>query len=277
MTTTIETDGAPFISRKVLLGYSARVELRPDQEGEKEARGYLMSPLEIGMPVLLLTDAASPLMLAAPVSAVSTADGQALVLDDNSRWVVRGGARFTPGFEDALKYLRSIHPGYKRDIEGALGLRVPDPAAITAMEVWHSKVFSERMNINDGDSCSMQTSAPPDIRGKSPFQAFGYSVGPGWLPIVSDLFRRVRQITDLFRVEQVKEKFGRLRMYASGGTTNEEKEQIRNLILCAELSSSQFCESCGLSGSMRSDGGWWRTACDACDHRHQRRNLTGEF
>jgi peptidyl-tRNA hydrolase len=62
--------------------------------------------------------------------------------------------------------------------------------------------------------------------------------------------------------DQIKEKFGELRFYYSGGD-----DFIRGVVSMAESMSSVTCEECGNLGE-RSSGGWIRTLCKT--HREQR-------
>jgi hypothetical protein len=55
---------------------------------------------------------------------------------------------------------------------------------------------------------------------------------------------------------QVKEKFGTLRFYYSGGD-----DEISGMVRMAEAMSSVTCEECGTPGKQRG-GGWVRTLCD---------------
>ncbi len=57
-------------------------------------------------------------------------------------------------------------------------------------------------------------------------------------------------------VTQVKEKFGTLRFYYTGGD-----EYINGLVSMAESMSSVICETCGAPGTQRG-GSWIRTLCD---------------
>jgi hypothetical protein len=58
------------------------------------------------------------------------------------------------------------------------------------------------------------------------------------------------------RASQVKEKYGTLRFYMSGGT-----DKIYEFIDEAERKSAQTCEVCGAHGDLRV-GGWLKTLCD---------------
>jgi hypothetical protein len=60
---------------------------------------------------------------------------------------------------------------------------------------------------------------------------------------------------------QIKEKYGTLRVYHSGGD-----EYCEGIIAMAEQMSSVTCEDCGVPGKVR-NGGWIRTLCDTCSER----------
>lgn len=59
-------------------------------------------------------------------------------------------------------------------------------------------------------------------------------------------------------LEQIKEKFGLLRFYYSGGD-----DHISGLVDMAEEMSGYICERCGNSGKVRKQG-WMITLCDKC-------------
>ena len=65
------------------------------------------------------------------------------------------------------------------------------------------------------------------------------------------------------RVEQIKEKFGGLRFYYSGGD-----EHIAGMVTMAEVWAGRSCETCGNLGKRR-EGGWIRTLCDTHEAEHQ--------
>lgn len=83
-------------------------------------------------------------------------------------------------------------------------------------------------------------------------------VGEGWRGILT------RLIDDIFamgwdgQLLQCKEKFGGLRFYINGGST-----EIYNRIGDAEIESTHTCEVCGERGEIRYDLGWARCLCDA--------------
>jgi hypothetical protein len=64
--------------------------------------------------------------------------------------------------------------------------------------------------------------------------------------------------------EQVKEKFGTLRFYTSGGD-----RLIDGMIWFAESMSGKICETCAKPGKLRNSG-WIVTLCD--EHQTEREN-----
>lgn len=74
--------------------------------------------------------------------------------------------------------------------------------------------------------------------------------------LLKEDFRNVTPIVDQVTVDQVKEKFGTLRFYYTGGD-----ETIRGMVRMAESMSALTCETCGKPGEVR-HGGWIRTLCD---------------
>jgi hypothetical protein len=90
------------------------------------------------------------------------------------------------------------------------------------------------------------------------------SVGPGWHPLLDCLFEhldanREGSCRDVY-VTQVKEKYGRLRVYVSGGD-----EFLDGYLWGLSAASGLLCESCGQRGRLREDRPWIATRCDACD------------
>jgi hypothetical protein len=103
----------------------------------------------------------------------------------------------------------------------------------------------------------------------------GFAVGAGWYPILETLCAniqshidwRVKQGQDIAQVEveQIKEKFGGLRFYYSGGD-----DEISGMVRMAEAWADIACEECGAAGKRRS-GGWIRTLCDLHEAERQAR------
>ena len=108
---------------------------------------------------------------------------------------------------------------------------------------------------------------------KETCMCWGFECGDGWFNILDQLmgniqhhidwnnqnfekgykqYKQVSQVT----LDQVKEKFGTLRFYYSGGD-----DEISGMVRMAESMSSVVCEECGAPGQRRG-GGWIYTACD---------------
>ncbi len=95
---------------------------------------------------------------------------------------------------------------------------------------------------------------------------WGFTCGDGWFNIIDNLCANIQSHIDWKNkneevitqvvVKQVKEKFGTLRFYISGGD-----DYIHGLIAMAESMSGVTCESCGSPGT-RQGRGWIRTLCD---------------
>ena len=95
---------------------------------------------------------------------------------------------------------------------------------------------------------------------------WGFECGDGWFTILDQLMGKIQhhinwknkkdievpQVT----FDQVKEKFGSLSIYYSGGD-----DVIDGMVQMAQSMSSVTCEQCGNPGSMRGRG-WLYTSCD---------------
>lgn len=87
---------------------------------------------------------------------------------------------------------------------------------------------------------------------------------PGWLALLSKLLADLETTGfDFSRVDQIKDKFGGLRFYAS-----PLEAQQQTLINKAEADSYRICEECGATGETYNQGGWIRTLCEQC-HKGQ--------
>ena len=84
-------------------------------------------------------------------------------------------------------------------------------------------------------------------------------VGAGWHPLVAQLHVDLLALDPDYRVAQVKEKCGQLRVYLTSNFTVE----IDELIDAAEDASLSICDVCGQPGSPRIIGGWIYTRCGA--------------
>ena len=109
---------------------------------------------------------------------------------------------------------------------------------------------------------------------------FGIETGNGWYEIISSLCWMIKQHEDNkewrkkyleendpeklkqepeyfpVRFDQIKEKYGTLRVYFSGGD-----EYVEGLVSMAEAISGKICEVCGNKGKS-SGGGWITTLCE---------------
>lgn len=110
---------------------------------------------------------------------------------------------------------------------------------------------------------------------------WGFDCGDGWFNIINQLCINIqhhidwqnenaskgyKQYTPVQQVvvDQVKEKFGTLRFYYTGGN-----DYVRGLVSMAESMSGVTCEECGNIASINypEDGGWVITICDPCQEK----------
>ena len=93
--------------------------------------------------------------------------------------------------------------------------------------------------------------------------------GDGWDNIIEELCEKIDcvakrdNLRDL-QFMQIKEKFGLLRVYMNGQSSDE----IKGFILEAEKKSSNTCEDCGGGGIIRK-GRWLRCNCIDCDKKRK--------
>lgn len=106
----------------------------------------------------------------------------------------------------------------------------------------------------------------------------GFGCGEGWWPILESLSGQIQHHIDWKQeqkekytrgegcsqvtVNQIKEKFGGLRFYYSGGD-----DVIDGMVRMAESWAAHTCEQCGNPGKIVG-GGWLRTLC--VEHDKQR-------
>lgn len=133
----------------------------------------------------------------------------------------------------------------------------------------------------------------PDLfsnRNRSPMEScmsWGCEVGNGWYELLSSVCWRISQheknIEDRVRIraknekpndqsdldyvpvkfDQVKEKYGGLRIYFSGGD-----DYVDGLVSMAEEYSYKVCEVCGNAGKP-DKGGWITTLCENCRNKNE--------
>lgn len=85
------------------------------------------------------------------------------------------------------------------------------------------------------------------------------SCGPGWYPILARIEERLNELDPHFEVNQIKEKFGTLRVYWEGDIPDGDA-----IVDEAEAESARTCELCGSVGHLRTRAGWLKTLCDTC-------------
>jgi hypothetical protein len=115
--------------------------------------------------------------------------------------------------------------------------------------------------------------------------SFGIECNNGWYELLSSvcwrIFQHERNITDRIRIrsendkqnnqsdldyipvkfDQVKEKYGGLRVYFTGGD-----DYVDGVVGMAEEYSYKVCEVCGNAGKPNK-GGWITTLCDNCRNK----------
>lgn len=131
--------------------------------------------------------------------------------------------------------------------------------------------MSEEFSKYDEFAARMTERFPKMLAGKYG----GFAVGEGWWPILESLCVNIQhhldwknknsEVVPQVTVEQIKEKFGGLRFYYSGGD-----EQIHGMVRMAEAWADASCEECGAPGKRR-DGGWIKTLCDRHELERQER------
>ena len=115
--------------------------------------------------------------------------------------------------------------------------------------------------------------------------AWGIECNDGWYDLLSAvcwrIFQHEKNITDRVRIrnennkendqsdleyqpvkfDQIKEKFGGIRIYYSGGD-----DYVHGVVSLADEMSYKICEVCGNSGKPNK-GGWITTLCDNCRNK----------
>jgi hypothetical protein len=110
---------------------------------------------------------------------------------------------------------------------------------------------------------------------------WGFECGDGWFNILDQLMGNIQhhldwknkkeEVVPQVTLDQIKEKFGTLRFYYTGGD-----DIIDGMVRMAESMSAVTCEECGGVGKRR-DGGWIRTLCDFHEAEHQEAKRTQEM
>ena len=96
---------------------------------------------------------------------------------------------------------------------------------------------------------------------------WGFECGNGWFNILDQLMGNIQhhidwknkkeEVVAQVTLDQVKEKFGTLRFYYTGGD-----DYIDGMVTMAESMSGVTCQECGNPGT-QTQGGWIKTVCEA--------------
>jgi hypothetical protein len=99
----------------------------------------------------------------------------------------------------------------------------------------------------------------PEVDGDH-LQSIYCSVGPGWHPLLEATFERLLIANWNGELEDIKSKFGGLRLYLAENST-----RLNEICLWAENASFSICERCGAPGKpyRPNRGGWVETLCAA--------------
>ena len=116
---------------------------------------------------------------------------------------------------------------------------------------------------------------------KETCMCWGFECGDGWFEILNQLMGNIQhhidwknkkeEVVPQVTLDQVKEKFGTLRFYYTGGD-----DYIRGLVSMAESMSGVICEGCGAQAKTNwpkaengGIGGWVRTICKPCEEKRE--------
>ena len=102
---------------------------------------------------------------------------------------------------------------------------------------------------------------------------WGFECGNGWYNILNQLMgniqhhidwkNRKEEVVAQVTLDQVKEKFGTLRFYYSGGD-----DVIDGMVRMAEAMSGVTCEECSAPAQTHGPG-WIRTICEPCETKRE--------
>lgn len=99
---------------------------------------------------------------------------------------------------------------------------------------------------------------------------FGVTCGDGWFDILRQMCEKLEEAKIDLEFEQIKEKFGILRVY-----TDPEPEPLADdIIMWATNLSCKTCEECGKKGRLRT-GGWLKMRCADCHYAELKRIKNG--
>lgn len=109
----------------------------------------------------------------------------------------------------------------------------------------------------------------PKLFGPPPFQGFDTNstyveVPKGWYPLLDAMFEEIeaeiaQDDANWIALDQVKEKYGTLRVYFTGGN-----DKIDKIVERYEERSAITCERCAGEDASQNLEGWVRTLCPSC-------------
>ena len=102
---------------------------------------------------------------------------------------------------------------------------------------------------------------------------WGFDCGDGWFNILDQLMGNIQhhidwknknsEVVAQVTLDQVKEKFGTLRFYYTGGD-----DEISGMVRMAESMSGVMCEECSAPAETHGPG-WIRTICKPCEEKRE--------
>ena len=105
------------------------------------------------------------------------------------------------------------------------------------------------------------------------FMCWGFECGDGWFNILDQLMGNIQhhidwknkkeEVVAQVTLDQVKEKFGTLRFYYTGGD-----DVIDGMVRMAESMSGVMCEECSAPAKTHGPG-WIRTICEPCEEARE--------
>lgn len=110
---------------------------------------------------------------------------------------------------------------------------------------------------------------PKEIRDNETLSclAFGFECDDGWFSLLDEALQAMADLNIPIQIDQVKEKFGGLRIYYHDGD-----ERVDSIIKIAEEKASKTCERCGLPGEIKKIKNWYTCICPKCE----KKRLKGE-
>ena len=105
-----------------------------------------------------------------------------------------------------------------------------------------------------------------DLSDKSSISQYAFLCDSGWFPAIRELIQELDAL-DLpadFHISQIKEKWSELKIHYYP-LEFEAKEQVAAIVERYRLKLETVCESCGGYAQLKTDGGFYRVRCDACE------------